>query len=109
MSNTLLMPPRATPSKAQNSSTNTGLMTRLNELTIDRTNAPSEARLATAMRPLMSAGCVVLASIDGLITQVIAAVTITTASEIAVFWTTESIVIGPPVATGAGACAGWPG
>ncbi len=42
----------------------------------------------------------------GVMTQVAIAVTITTASERPVFWTTESIVIGP-VETGA--CVGVPG
>src|SRR4051812_598136 len=94
------MAPSATPSAAQKSSTRAGLITRLNELTIDSTNATSEPMLAAAMTPLIADGSVLL-SISGLRIQVAAAVRITTPSAIAVFWTTESIVIGPPVATGA--------
>ena len=40
-SNTLLSAPSATPSRAQNASTRAGLITRLNELTIDSAKAPS--------------------------------------------------------------------
>ena len=37
---TLLNAPSATPSRAQKASTRAGLMTRLNELTIDSAKAP---------------------------------------------------------------------
>ena len=47
-------------------------------------------------------------SIDGVRAQVAAATIITRPTEIAVFWTTESTVIGPPVATGVWR-PGWPG
>ena len=45
-SNTLLSAPSATPSRAQNASTRAGLITRLNELTIERPKAPNEPTIS---------------------------------------------------------------
>ena len=81
-------------------------MTRLNELTIDSAKAPSEPIVISAIRVPSSPFSADVVVISGVSTQVASAVKITTASEIAVFWTTESIVMGPPVATGV---PGWPG
>ena len=91
-SNTLLRPPSATPSRAQKASTSAGLTTRLNEFTIDSAKAP---RLPTITASSRLARMPVSGVISGVRIHVASAVTITTASEMPVFWTTESIVIRP--------------
>ena len=103
--NSLLIAPRATPSRAAKASTSAGLITRLNEFTIDRPKAPRLPMVIAAnsgprSSPLESS------VISGDRIQVAIAVRITTPSVTAVFWTTESIVIGP---VDGGACVGCPG
>src|SRR5690348_10597623 len=89
----LLNAPSATPSSAQNASTRAGLITRLKELTIDSANAP---RPPIIMAPYScEASCWVMVELTaGVITQVTNAATSTTSSEMPVFWTTLSMVIG---------------
>src|SRR4051812_2890593 len=113
----LLKPPRATPSATAKAITRAGLITRLNELTIDSANATSEPRVRAAMR---LPGTVV-AVMSPVTSQVTAAETMTRPRVIAVFWTTVSMVMGPDTVVGAepgvpgvptdhcdGSVAGWP-
>ena len=105
-SKSLLRPPSATPSRTAKAITSAGLITRLNELTIESTNAPREPSVTAATRPPL----IWPFSMSGVSTQVASAATITRPSEIAVFWTTESIVIGPRSTVGTvPGRPGWPG
>ena len=96
--------PRATPSRAAKASTRPGLTTFLNALTIDSTKAPRAPKVATAPTVPMAESAVD-SLISGSITQVANAVTTTTPRVMAVFWTTESMVMGALGACGAGAYA----
>src|SRR3954447_4779564 len=86
----LLNAPSATPSRTAKAITRAGLTTRLNELTIERANAPSEPRVSA----VTSAGGIVSLVMSPVTSHVTAADTMTRPSVIAVFWTTESMVIG---------------
>ena len=68
-------------------------MTRLNELTIDSAKAPRLPIVSAAIERAEAGG---VESMSGVRIQVAKAATITTPSVMAVFWTTESIVIRPP-------------
>jgi hypothetical protein len=104
-SKSLLSAPSAMPSATAKAITSAGLMTRLNELTNDSAKAPSEPIVTAAISGPRFASVV---SMSGVMIQVTAAAATTRNRLIAVFWTTESIVIGPPVVTGA-CTPGWPG
>ncbi len=94
----LLNAPSATPSRAANAITSGGLITRLKELTIDSPKAPSEPTISARYRPPRLSSLVRMSPV---MYQVIAAVTMTIASEMPVFWTTESMVIRSPERVGA--------
>src|SRR3712207_5110130 len=83
----LLKAPSATPSATANASTSGGLTTRLNEFTIDSANAASEPTVSAVIRDPGTS----VAVMSPVTIQVTAAVTITTAREIPVFCTTESM------------------
>ncbi len=87
----LLNAPSATPSRAAKARTSAGLMTRLNELTIDRAKAPSEP-IAMAPYSEDALDCVM----SPVMSQVTAAAASTTNRVRAVRWTTESMVIASP-------------
>ncbi len=94
-SKNLLNAPSATPSAAQKSSTNAGLITRLKELTIDSPNAVRPPIVIAAYSCEMAfCESVPFSVMAGVTTHVANAVTITTRSARPVFCTTLSIVIG---------------
>ena len=93
----MLMAPRATPSRAAKASTRAGLMTRLNEFTIESAKAP-RLPIVTAANSGPRSAVSEFGSTSGVRIQVAIAVRMTTPRVIAVFWTTESMVIGPVVA-----------
>src|SRR3954453_6560498 len=103
----LLNAPSATPSSAANASTRVGLITRLKELTIDSRKAPGLPIVAAAYsEPRLTFGSVT----SGVTAHVTTATTMARPTERAVFWTTESIVMGPREArTGAPGVPGVPG
>src|SRR3954452_12157272 len=120
MLNTLLIAPSATPSRAAKARTRAGLIWRLKELTIDRAKAPREPMVTAAKSGPRSAASVSELT-SGVRIHVAIAATTTTPMVIAVFWTTESMVIGPDVVVGAcpllpgvptdhweGSVTGWP-